>query len=346
MINWLKKLFGDESPPKKDEINKLSQLLTQHFTLSEIRTLCFDLGINFDALPGESKPDKARALVSSFSRPPHSLDEFIQACSQMYSDIPWNDPDSIESQMPNRNRQTSLFQMIHYSFNVNELRDLCLDLGLDYENLPGGSKKNKVRELIFCFSRSPRNIDQLIQTCSELRPNAPWDTPQATKYEPHNITALAKLRRMLTEHVDEDGTRELAKSLGIDYKRLPGADQGGTARELILYLARRERLNELIELCVHRFPNIPWQETVDSPDEQRTSEQTPEPIQTSKLQQALATLSEDQLRDLCLELGTDYDDIIGPNKVPELMSYFERRGSMPELVEVCTRLYPERDWID
>lgn len=43
---------------------QLRRVLTTHFNLSELRTLCFDLEIEFENLYGESRDDKARELVA------------------------------------------------------------------------------------------------------------------------------------------------------------------------------------------------------------------------------------------------------------------------------------------
>jgi hypothetical protein len=47
---------------------KLRQILVTHFNVSELRTLCFDLGINYDDLDGQGIGDKARELVAYFER--------------------------------------------------------------------------------------------------------------------------------------------------------------------------------------------------------------------------------------------------------------------------------------
>jgi hypothetical protein len=178
-----------------------------------------------------------------------------------------------------------------------------------------------------------------------LRPKAPWDEQKITEYEPYSTIALVELRWMLMEHFDEDEVRKLSNDLEVNYKRLPGADQGGTARELVLYLARRERLNELIDACAYERPGFPWQETLDHSDEQRTAEEMVEPtIELMTLRERLSAFSENQLRDLCLELRMDYDDIAGANEGSELVLYCERRGRIPELVGACARLHPELPW--
>jgi hypothetical protein len=48
--------------------NQLRRVLIAHFDDSELRDLCFELGCDYDDLPGESKVDKARELVARFER--------------------------------------------------------------------------------------------------------------------------------------------------------------------------------------------------------------------------------------------------------------------------------------
>jgi nucleoside phosphorylase len=60
-------------------------------------------------------------------------------------------------------------------FNDGELRDLCFDLGIDYEDLPGQAKGDKARELVAYASRRGR-MDELISQARSLRPNADWQS--------------------------------------------------------------------------------------------------------------------------------------------------------------------------
>ncbi|HUM71624.1 MAG TPA: P-loop NTPase fold protein, partial [Chloroflexota bacterium] len=59
-------------------------------------------------------------------------------------------------------------------FNTDELRDLCFTLGIDYENLGGDSKSEKVLELIQYCERHGRT-DDLINTIQRARPNLDWE---------------------------------------------------------------------------------------------------------------------------------------------------------------------------
>lgn len=59
-------------------------------------------------------------------------------------------------------------------FSEQDLRDLCFDLRVDYENLPGQSKKDKARELIIFFDRR-RRINVLLTVFIEHRPHIAFD---------------------------------------------------------------------------------------------------------------------------------------------------------------------------
>ena len=73
--------------------------------------------------------------------------------------------------------QAQLRDLIAGTFNDNEVRDLCFDFNIPYEDLGGEGKTAKVRELVaYCQSRNSWN--DLITHCRELRPNIAW--PEAT----------------------------------------------------------------------------------------------------------------------------------------------------------------------
>lgn len=58
-------------------------------------------------------------------------------------------------------------------FNRDELKTLCFDLGVEYENLEGETLDGKTREIIkYCYKRGL--LDELIEQCREARPNIDW----------------------------------------------------------------------------------------------------------------------------------------------------------------------------
>lgn len=68
---------------------------------------------------------------------------------------------------------SELLNLIGNSFNLAEIRTLCLELMVDYEDILGDTKTDKVRELILYFYRFNR-LPDLVQYCRKKRPNLMW----------------------------------------------------------------------------------------------------------------------------------------------------------------------------
>jgi hypothetical protein len=63
--------------------------------------------------------------------------------------------------------QVELVKFIREKFNDSELRDLCLELGIDYESLGGEGKAAKARELVaFCVRRD--RLPELERTAQQI----------------------------------------------------------------------------------------------------------------------------------------------------------------------------------
>lgn len=69
--------------------------------------------------------------------------------------------------------QVALRENLNAYFSETELRVLCFDLGIDYENLGGRSKPERVLELIGMMQRHGR-LDQLISLVRQERPHLSW----------------------------------------------------------------------------------------------------------------------------------------------------------------------------
>ena len=82
--------------------------------------------------------------------------------------------DSSKNNLHNFNWLRQLRQAINQYFSESDVKTLCFDLHVDYESLPGDGKSEKVVELIKHFVRSGR-LEELLNYCSDFRPNVPWD---------------------------------------------------------------------------------------------------------------------------------------------------------------------------
>ena len=64
----------------------------------------------------------------------------------------------------------SLRAVLAEAFTDDDLRDLCFDMSIDYESLPGDNKSAKARELVlYCQKRG--RLEELAGHVRRLRPN-------------------------------------------------------------------------------------------------------------------------------------------------------------------------------
>jgi len=68
---------------------------------------------------------------------------------------------------------TKLREALNECYNEDELKTLCADLGIDYDDLAGGTKQSKVRELID-YLRRREQVRDLIEAVSKQRPHKNW----------------------------------------------------------------------------------------------------------------------------------------------------------------------------
>ena len=66
-----------------------------------------------------------------------------------------------------------LRQVLSDGFNLEELRTLAFDLGVDYDDLAGGGKSAKIIELITYFERRGK-YGELVQAARVARPELDW----------------------------------------------------------------------------------------------------------------------------------------------------------------------------
>lgn len=67
-----------------------------------------------------------------------------------------------------------LHKQIDQLFNMEDIRSLCLELGIDFDNVAGEIKSGRIRELILQMARRDE-LRRLIDHLRLERPNAVWD---------------------------------------------------------------------------------------------------------------------------------------------------------------------------
>jgi hypothetical protein len=80
-------------PRSQDESAYLTELhtsLARRFNQGELRTLCFNLGVEYEDLPAEGRADKARELVEYLKRR-QQISDLVRLCRHQRPDIAWDD---------------------------------------------------------------------------------------------------------------------------------------------------------------------------------------------------------------------------------------------------------------
>jgi len=77
---------AEASPPEK--LARLHQNLAAHFGDEELRSLCFDLGVDYANLPAEGKDGKARELVAYCERRGR-IPELVEMCRNLRPNVEW-----------------------------------------------------------------------------------------------------------------------------------------------------------------------------------------------------------------------------------------------------------------
>jgi uncharacterized protein YeeX (DUF496 family) len=103
-----------------------------------------------------------------------------QEIKQLETDIFQLDPDRTETRsVDNKEHQQLLVNLANFltqRFDQEELRTLCFDLNVEYDDLSADGRANKARELVKLLDRHGR-IPELITLGKQLRPNVAWDKP-------------------------------------------------------------------------------------------------------------------------------------------------------------------------
>ena len=98
--------------------------------------------------------------------------------------------------------ETQLREKINKHFDDEELRTLCQDLGIAYDDLPARGKANKARELVGFLERNGR-LPELITLCRQKHPRVAWPARFFIGYNSHvepDKTLAATLRQFLGDH--------------------------------------------------------------------------------------------------------------------------------------------------
>jgi hypothetical protein len=86
----LEPVTGKGTPIDTGAFSLLRETLATRLSDSELRTLCFDLNLDYEDLAGTNKPDRARELVTGLIQR-ERIDELAQVGARLRPDICWDE---------------------------------------------------------------------------------------------------------------------------------------------------------------------------------------------------------------------------------------------------------------
>jgi len=108
-----------------NRLTNLHELLIEYFSLEELRTLCFDLGLDYDELCGEIKSARARDLITVMLRR-NRLADLAAGVQVLRPNVDW--PDVADVSPEERLAWTTTTEMQSAADYLVAVRDYCASL--------------------------------------------------------------------------------------------------------------------------------------------------------------------------------------------------------------------------
>ncbi len=83
----------------REHLARLRQAIIARFDEEELRTLCYDLDVDYDSLPAQGKANKARELIKYLEHR-ERIPELVEIGARLRSDVAWELPEPLPSGLP------------------------------------------------------------------------------------------------------------------------------------------------------------------------------------------------------------------------------------------------------
>lgn len=141
-----------------------------------------------------------------------------------------------------------IYQDMHARFGREDLLDLMFDMEIsETAVMPVNQGMDELSRAIINYAAQNEKAAQLALAVERiLTPPPPEMLPRLEKMTP--ASPRAGLRYYLLAHANLEKLQKLCARLGIDWEQLEGAEKRAKVREMLLYLYRRNRVDELLDL--------------------------------------------------------------------------------------------------
>lgn len=174
------------------------------------------------AQPVGATPTIAAAVVTP--PPPDHVDDFAQT--------------GYDRQM--------LFEEVRRRFSPADLRDLMFDLGINELDVTtvGQSMDELIVRVMDTADRDGKASTVALAVERILTPPPPEHLPRLEKLSADSPPTV--LRHYLLAHYSVEQLQQIAADLGVDWEQLAAGDKKDKTRDLLLYLYRRNRIDDLL----------------------------------------------------------------------------------------------------
>jgi hypothetical protein len=147
-----------------------------------------------------------------------------------------------------------LYDQIRYRFSPDDVFDLIFDLGINENDVFGVDRDMRQVILNVMDLAEERGESSALALAVEriLTPLPPEQLPRLEKLNPDSPHTV--LRQFLLAHYSQQQLEQMAERLGVDWEQLEGLSKKAKVRALLLYLYRRNRVDELIAFMQGQEP--------------------------------------------------------------------------------------------
>ncbi|MEM7333151.1 MAG: hypothetical protein AAF490_13760 [Chloroflexota bacterium] len=249
--------------------------------------------------------------------------------------------------------QIELARFLSQHFSWEELRILCADLGVDFEELAGRHLKIKSQEIVKFMYRHGR-FDELVEYCHQEQPSLiqsspiPKQNPPPTA-PPAPISSKTELNpntlaQFLIIFFNKDEQSQLASKFGEKYEPLQ-MKRRPTVPPLIKTLMDKGELEAFVSVAKQTHPELPWEKAKIA--EGLVADQPPTYPDTKAILNLIvaAMLDTETFKTLLYEHVPNYSsEELSPSstktKALDLIQYLQRRQQLNELLIALKSVYP------
>ena len=264
-----------------DVVAEAERTLITRFDISQMEMLCFDLSADLwnGLLTSFDKRMLVQHMTGFFARR-DALSDLIEGII-------------FPERAGNNRYETFLRRRLTERMSSEQLREVCFDLAVHWDDLAGESLDSKICALIDHFLRRARvgtlmvkiadvwptilspdevwqkirletehrgqTLDLLLYALGELRSvssqvERPTEVVQDQLGQIEEIPSRSVLARLLERHFNDPEFQNLCFDLRFDYENLRGPTLSNKVRDLIDHLERRDLLNYLVRVIVQARP--------------------------------------------------------------------------------------------